>query len=839
MRSLAPMRSRRQSLADNLPWSHLADDGLVVTKGGQFLAGYYFRPPDSASSTDEEASLICDRMNEALTRFGDGWASWTDVVSFRSGPYPPESASHFPDPVSRMIDEERRRNFEREGAHYENDRAFFLCYTPPLRQVSKLQSLMYDDPRKGEVTPMARLQAGFGRALEQLEDQIARTLGMRRMRGFAVEDGAGVRFLQDELVNYLNFATTGKNHGVIIPASGAYLDSLIGGQDAWPGENPIIGNDYVGVVTIDGFPAEGGPNVISVLNTMGMPYRFTQRFIFMDVPQAVKELGRYKKNWKQKARGIIDVMINGKSNPDGDGDTDSHAHDMSRDASEAVSLAESGAVKFGWYSPGVVLRNPRQDDLADMLREVEKAINDCGFGARIEATNTMEAWRGALPGDVDSNVRRPPMQTAALSVLLPLSGVWTGHSSAPCPLYPQPSPPLLYAATIGRIPFRLNLHVSDVGHTLIFGPTGAGKSTLTNLVAIQARRYPDMRIWSFDYKRGMMPVAAACGGRHYDIGGDSDSPAFCPLAEIDKPGDREFSEDYLEVLYELQTGVRPPQPTRSEIHLAMGRIGVEGNSHRSMTDFVMALQDREARDVFEYYTMQGNGGRLLDGREDGIRDSDFSVFETQNLIEAGVRLSAPTLLHLFRRFERSLDGRPSILFIAEAWQAFASDIWVSRLQRWLRVMRSKNCSVVMDTQSLADSVNTKLLPLLVESCPTKIFLPNPGAFKTGTTSNPGPYDLYKTFGLNDNQISIIAEAEQKRHYYVTSPEGCRLIDLGLGPLAMSIVGATSEADVNEVSALVERYRSDWFAEYLEQKGLAHLAREYGSPWPNQRRRVLA
>jgi type IV secretion/conjugal transfer VirB4 family ATPase len=838
MRSLASLRSRRQSVADNLPWSHLADDGLVVTKGGQFVAGYYFRPPDSASSTDEETSIICDRMNEALTRFGDGWACWADVISFRSGPYPPASASHFPDPVSRMIDEERRRNFEREGTHYENDRAFFLCYTPPMHQVSKMQSLMYDDPRKGVITPMSRLQFGFARALEQFEDQIARTLGMRRMRSFPVEDGAGSRFLQDELVNYLNFAATGKNHGVMIPASGAYLDSLIGGQDAWPGETPIIGNDYVGVVTIDGFPAEAGPNVISVLNTLGMPYRFTQRFIFMDTPQAVGELGKYKKNWKQKARGIVDVIFKNQANSGGD--VDSHANDMSQDASEAVSLAESGLVKFGWYSPAVVLRSPRYDDLAGMLREVETAINDCGFGARIEATNTMEAWRGGLPGDVDSNVRRPPMQTAALSVLLPLSGVWTGHNSAPCPLYPQPSPPLLHAATIGRIPFRLNLHVSDVGHTLIFGPTGAGKSTLTNLIAIQARRYPDMRIWSFDYKRGMMPVAAACGGRHYDIGGDTNSPAFCPLAEIDKPADREFAEDYLEVLYELQTGARPPQPTRSEIHLAIGRVGVEGNAHRSMTDFVMALQDREARDAFEYYTMQGNGGRLLDGRNDGIDDSDFSVFETQNLMEAGVRLSAPTLLHLFRRFERSLDGRPSILFIAEAWQAFASEIWISRLQKWLRVMRSKNCSVVMDTQSLADSVNTRLLSLLVESCPTKIFLPNPDAFKTGTQSNPGPYDLYKIFGLNDNQIRIIAEAEKKRHYYATSPEGCRLIDLGLGPLAMSIVGATSETDVNEISSLVEKYGVDWVAEYLSQKGLDHLAREYGSQLPaHHHRRVMA
>ena len=40
------------------------------------------------------------------------------------------------------------------------------------------------------------------------------------------------------------------------------------------------------------------------------------------------------------------------------------------------------------------------------------------------------------------------------------------------------TPPLLYCQTTGNTPFRLNLHYTDVGHTLIVGPTGSGKSVL-------------------------------------------------------------------------------------------------------------------------------------------------------------------------------------------------------------------------------------------------------------------------------------------------------------------------------------------------------------------------
>jgi len=53
--------------------------------------------------------------------------------------------------------------------------------------------------------------------------------------------------------------------------------------------------------------------------------------------------------------------------------------------------------------------------------------------------------------------------------MLPLTDVWTGALYNPCPLYPKDSPPLFYAAPRGTTPFRFNVHVGDVGHTLNTG----------------------------------------------------------------------------------------------------------------------------------------------------------------------------------------------------------------------------------------------------------------------------------------------------------------------------------------------------------------------------------
>jgi type IV secretion system protein TrbE len=417
---------------------------------------------------------------------------------------------------------------------------------------------------------------------------------------------------------------------------------------------------------------------------------------------------------------------------------------------------------------------------------------------------------------------------------MPISGVWTGEPSAPCPLYQQPAPALLWAITDGGIPFRLNLHTRtspDVGHTTIFGPTGAGKSTLTNLIAVQARRYAGMRITAFDRKFAMMATALACGGTHHDLASvDCNDGMYCPLAVLDTEADLLWAADYQSILYQLVTGKEPDQTVQGLIIQAIRRLAAGRPDRRSMSEFVLGLQSEEARQVFAYYTQAGTAGSYLDGRSDRVTDSTFNVFETQDLMSLGEKTSLPVMLYLFRRFERSLSaGTPSLLFIAEAWQAFQHDIWRDRLAVWLRTLRSKNCSVIMDTQSLSDALQSKILPLLNESAPRKIFLPNPQARQSNGQSAhsvPGPYELYQMFGLNDNQISIIAEAVPKLEYYVTGPDGCRKVALGLGPLEMAVCGATSEPDANAVRAWRLSHGDGWLRPYLQSKGVA------GSPNAN-------
>src|SRR5215472_5985570 len=96
-----------------------------------------------------------------------------------------------------------------------------------------------------------------------------------------------------------------------------------------------------------------------------------------------------------------------------------------------------------------------------------------------------------MPGNPTPQIWRPMAHTRKFLELIPIFAVLAGESANPSALMPPNSPPLVQAATSGGTPFRLNLHFQDVGHSLLVGPTGAGKSVAIALFSSQWFRYPN------------------------------------------------------------------------------------------------------------------------------------------------------------------------------------------------------------------------------------------------------------------------------------------------------------------------------------------------------------
>jgi type IV secretion/conjugal transfer VirB4 family ATPase len=808
-------RTKTKSYADLLQYAAEIDDGIVLNKDGSLTAGWSYRGNDLDSASAYELDSLSQRVNASLKRRGSGWMLHVDAIRRPSRTY--TANCPFPDRTTALIDDERRLQYEAEGAHYETEYVLCVTYLPPMDRDERFTSLLVEGDKTDYESSSARALRMFRAALDDMEDTLAQQLRLHRLRARKVVDERGTEIVYDDLLAHLAFCVTGDDHPIRLPKVPMFLDGVLGGVDFYGGLKPRVGGRHIRTIGITGFPNESYPGILEGLNRLAMPYRWSNRFICLDPHVAQKHMESRRKKWflgRKSMKGYLAEQA-------GTGTASAVNNDsgrMAEDAQAAIDDLAGDVVRFGYYTSVVVISETDPVVADERAREVLKLLFNLGFTARIEEVNAVEAFLGTHPANGYANVRKPLVHTRNLADFLPLTTIWSGAERNPCPFYPPDSPPLAYAATSGATPFRLNLHNGDVGHTLILGPTGAGKSTMLGLLAASQFRYPNAQVFVFDKGYSALPLVKASGGEHYDILGEYGSPQFCPLARIDEPLERAWAAEWLETLVALQ-GVTLNPASRRAIYHALTLLA-ESES-RTMTDLLHGpLQEPQLRAALDRYTLDGPLGTLLDSKTDSLGDDMFQVFELENLMESGqgsARNVVPVLLYLFHRIEQRLDGRPTLLILDEAWTFIDNSLFAEKIRDWLKTLRKKNAAVVFATQSVSDVLAKPITAAILESCLTKILLPNPEA-KSAVSSA-----AYRQIGLTERQIEILSYAVPKRQYYYMSPQGQRLFDLGLGPVALSFIGASGKEDLGMVRQLQATFGDDWPAEWLWMRGQQNAA----------------
>jgi type IV secretion system protein VirB4 len=806
---LKEYRAKSQRLFDHLPWVALIGPGLILNKDGAFQKTLAFRGPDLASSTD--ASLVATRaqLNNALRRLGSRWCLHIEALRAASQEYP---ASAFPDPVSDLIEDERRAAFEAIGRHFES--RYFLTFTflPPEESISTAESLLLENAPSGRGAA-GMYRAALGEFLAVVR-QIADILSAIMPEVHELSD--------DETLTYLHGCVSTKRHYVRTPDTPAYLDAFLTDDDFQGGLFPRLGGSYMRTISVRAYPTTSSPGLLDRLNELGVSYRWVCRFLPLDKEDARKVVTTVRKRWFAKRKGVMALLKEAITRePSQLEDPDAAA--KTTDADAALAILGGDWASIGYFTPTVTLMDPDPDRLADRVREVESAINRVGFVCKVEDVNAVEAWIGSLPGQAYADLRRPLVSSLNLCDMMPMSAIWPGptrnaHLTSECAKrgHDGTQPPLMFARTAATTPFRFDLHQGDVGHTMIVGPTGSGKSVLLNTIAVQWLRYPEAQVFYFDKGASSRATTLLTGGRFYVLGGDQSELAFQPLADIDAPEDRAWAQDWVQDIV-MAEGVEVTPPVKEEIWGALRNLAAGPRDQRTLTLLAATIQDRAVKAALQPYTLGGPHGHLLDAQHNAISSARWQTFEMAELM-ANKSALAPVLTYIFRTLEKRFDGRPTLLVLDEAWLFLDQGSFAAKIREWLKTLRKFNVAVVFATQSLADIARSSIAPALIESCPSRVFLPNPDA------QTPQIADLYAGFGLNAQQVRIIGSATPKREYYFQASSGNRLFELGLGPLALAAVGASSPGDQQLISAILERHGPDGFASaYYAARGLPEVA----------------
>jgi type IV secretion/conjugal transfer VirB4 family ATPase len=823
-------RTEPAGLCDWLLWAYLVGEGVVLGKDGSLLTGWSYRGPDTSAATAEDLDVLSSHVSQAMLPFGNGWMLHWNAVRHAAPGYAPAGA--FPDPVTALLDLERRRTYEASAAHFETDTFVTVSYLPPPDIYSRLARYFVQGERSG-LRSWDEVLRAFLQSAGELERRLSAVLRIRRLSS-------------DELLTLLHGCLTGLDQVVRAPIEGTELDSFLADQEAVGGWRPRIGRMSIRALAIQGFPAASYLGMLDRLNSVPFALRLSHRVIPLEQATAARLIRRHQVQWFMKRQGATDLVRGAVSRQrqaqtaDQEAEArlfqDQDASRMAGDAAAAAGENASGQVRFCFYTPTVVVMQPSDGEADQTADELVKMLADRGFTARIETVNALEAWLGSLPGHGYPNLRRPLLHSRNVADLVPLTSVWPGLKTNPSAYFPEDSPPLLWAATSGATPLRVNLHASDVGHSLVAGPTGAGKSTLVNLCVAQFFRYRQAQAFVFDLGYSGYVLAQAAGASHYAIragGGPGAGPgtgtseiaiAFQPLAGVDDPGELAAAAEWLELLLALQGGVVVGPAARTEIVAALRQLAGEGREHRTLSNFCVQLQSLELKDALAPYRRSGSLGRLLDSDRDDLDSSSYQVFEMSHLWEMGTKTVAPVLRYLFHRVEGRLDGRPTLIVIEEAWRTLLDPSFGLQLKQWLLTLRKKNAAVMVVTQTLADLHSSAYKAAIIESCPTRILLPNAMA------ASPGTAELYRDLGLNEAELELLAGGRPKREYYLKSPHGSRLFELGLGPVALAFLaapeGMTPQETIGRVDELRRERGPDWPAAWLAERGLGDWIPDY-------------
>lgn len=797
MFKLNEFQYRANRLSDHLPWALLVAPSVVQQKTGVLQRTLTFRGQDLISTTIIEQQHIASMLNSALMTLGGGFVMHVEAARHQASDV---IELHTGNPCVDLIEHIRAINFGGQ-ALFETRYYLTLTYYPKHQRQKK----WFDRIAAifGGLFSEGSEDQGDGDSAEIL-DQFCRKTDQFVLMCQTVFDEA--YFLEDdELLTYLHSTISTKSHPVTTPEVPMYLDDVLVDTPVSVGVEMYLGQAYVQIISIKGYPSFTHPGLLDELDAQGFCYRLVHRFMGLDVMESRATLGHYER--------MLFGQQNRLTNTKGDAGLKDRAAMAGADAvGQTLQWVEEDAICMGLHTCVLVVWDDHKDVCIKRAQHIEGIFNRAGFVTSIERPNIFPAWLSSLPGHVYTNVRQALISSENMAHMMPLQASWAGDAISTH----LGEAPHMYCVTDGATPYRLNLNDQDVGHTMILGPNGSGKSVLLVMLALCFMKYDQAQVFIFDKGRSSRCATLAVGGQYLELSSTDDAMRFQPLKDVHQPGERTFAFEWLEQLFHTQ-GLELTDQQRDRLRTGLNALASTPKTMRTLSTLRQQLQDNTLKQALKAFCKGGIYGKLWDNNTEDLDLGNWVSMEMERLMESSPKQVALCLMYLFQRLEARFDGRPTLLILDEAWVFLQDPVFQKRIAQWLRVLRKKRVYVVFATQNITDALESNIAPTLLSNCPTRILLPCAAA------KTPAMRPYYEKLGLNDSQIQLVAQARAKRQYYFNNPnKGSRLFELGLSELEIAIAGASSPDDHKRIDQALDEARGTSFLyHYLKLTGFEH------------------
>jgi type IV secretion system protein VirB4 len=840
-------KRRPDLVADVVPWRAIVAPGVVLQKHQHALQRTYAaRGPDILGLSEDVQGALMLQANQVLKRLGGQWMWQSEALRRRVMGFPTVSWSH---PVAAVLDAARQRDLLHEPGVRETDYYVTLTWLPQLPAAQRgLRWLLAGPPQVPRATEATPSLQAFVTQADFLLDLLKGVLAHCRPLTTA------------ETLTYLHTCVSERWYPLGELACLMDLDLQLCDTPFVGGWNPQLGGWHLRTCSLRGYPATSSVGVMRTLEALDFDFRWCTRWLGMEKHLQEGMLRRRQQAWVGNERSAMDHMAESVSHQP----TRTRNTDATNKADEVdAARQEVGAdfLAYGQFTSTITVWDAEPDMADDKVRMVRDACERQGFTLTRERQHATAAWLSSHPGNRLDNVRRTPQHSLTLSHLCPgLTASWPGPDRD---AFLQAGP-WFYALTDGRSVQRIVNHVRDVGHHLVLGATGAGKSTLANFLRLSWMQYPHAQAKLFDLDGHGRLLTLLLGGSWYDLG--SPTLRFQPLRRIDDPLSRGLAVQWLlDLLEEYQIGITAPVQAylgtnldklvrlppdertlsrlvtlmadgsrETELKARAGRIDAQGISHPDVELRQLVTLHAECRTAIKRWTVEGEFGGMFDGTTDVFDTNPIQTFELRDLLRRP-RVLGAVLRYLIPQLELQMSTeRPMLLQLDDAAIPWAVPKIKEASNEWLMTTRKKAVSLGFMSHSLEQIFSSPLGVLLEEGCPTRFFLPNPSALE------PKIHRIYAELGLTDGAIRTIATARPQRDvYYACTELGQRVFHLPLSPLLLDCL-ARNRAEDHQVmeTLLAQEGREGFAAAWLRHHGHTQEAQDVET-WQDAARRRAA
>lgn len=833
---IATPRRQASSLAELLPWFGQIAPGIVLCKDGSLLAAFRYEGEDLEGQDPETMAAHTDRFENCLRVLNDRCTLWSVLERRQVGGYP---AGQFVNPIAEVID----RQWEAQCAGFGNAQirqTLYLGYRFPNRSEAFLEALQ------------ACVEENDGKVWPALRDLVKRRLttkgAVAQIRGqtseIAVEferivtDFLGLiqyslkvdRLFDENLLGALyERANLAGEAGPVSPPSGAsYLDVLLATDYFERRDDQLcfrgtgVGEVWMAALSTTQTPtAASAAHIDRLLSTHGQ-FVLVQCFRFVDRLQAEAAIQDAEMFYRQEVKSVAVRVAERLFDMDSEKINTGQLH-LAADAQQALVDLTAGGVAYGYYNMTLLALGDSRRTAQATCDALASTMRASGYTVIRERLGLLSAYLASMPGN-DATLRWKLASSANLADLAPLRTISSGEDHHPLfsSLAGVRRPPTVRFPTPSGVALDFNPHEGDVGHTLIVGGTGGGKTSLLLLLIAMHQKYWG-RTYCLDKDFSLMVGSLLLGGQHLDMSGAGGAGRTNPVSAMLKAGEELALNNWVQVLISA-SGQPVTSADAAAVHTAIQSLRRSPQANwrlRGLYALIAGANRDLAAKLAPYVDAsddEGDGGKgpyaaYFDNEADQFDLGTFVTVEVGGSVMKTPQLAAPFMDYAFWQIEQRLDGMtPTLIVVEEAWYMLATRKFAEKMEDWLRTFRKKRAYLVMATQNAAEIEGLENAAALLDSIATIVLVPS---MATSTPVVSGA-----ALGLSPAKLALLQNAMPKRDYLLSRRSLTRLVHAPMPSVLLALNDATSRPDLREIAReLAHQGAQGWEMDYLRLLGL--------------------